>query len=95
MGTLDVPKEVLVSDEDPQEEEEGGEGEEIMFILTADGDVLALLEEGVELTEDQASFLLKVSCIQEPSLVLQVVLWIEITTHKVINYITEYLDKRR
>jgi len=94
MGTLDVPKEVLVSDEDPQEEE-GGEGEEIMFILTADGDVLALLEEGVELTEDQASFLLKVSCIQEPSLVLQVVLWIEITTHKVINYITEYLDKRR
>jgi hypothetical protein len=66
-----------------------------MVLLTADGDVLALLEEGVELTEDQASFLLKVSCIQEPSLVLQVVLWIEITTHKVINYITEYLDKRR
>jgi len=73
-----------------------GTGEEgnLLMVLTPEGDLLVVLEEEGELTEDQEEFLLKVSCVQDPSVVLLVVLWIETTTHKVVEYITDLIKRR-
>jgi hypothetical protein len=73
-------------------DEEGGG---VMMILLEDGDVALVLDEGDKLSDEQIEFLEKLSCIQEPSLVLCVVLWVEVRAHRLLQHFAELFSKEK
>jgi hypothetical protein len=78
-----------------QKNDEMEEGSGVVMLLLEDGDVALVLDEGDKLSDEQIEFLEKLSCIQEPSLVLCIVLWLEVRAHRFLQHFAELFSKER